>query len=119
MFCDESGFACQNTALFTCNLERELTMIRKDQFVVRKIGDHTMLVPTGAMVLDLNGLITLNDTALCIWEYLDGRHAISDIARVLAERFEVDREQALSDVEAFIREIEHMGLLEGANESAC
>jgi hypothetical protein len=87
-------------------------MKRKDHFIARKVGGCLLLVPTGSRVIDLNGLITLNHTALCIWEHLDGQHSVSEIADVLTEKFDVDLDQAGKDVQVFINQIDQMGLLE-------
>ena len=37
-------------------------MKRKDDFILQNVGGENLLVPLGAQVMDLNGLVTLNGT---------------------------------------------------------
>lgn len=86
---------------------------RRD-FVMRDVAGSTLLVPTGARVVDLNGIITLNATAKCVWQLLDGSHGVEDLVQAVVARFRVEREQARRDVEAFVEQIKALGLLEDA-----
>ena len=45
-------------------------MKRKTDFIMQNVAGENLLVPLGARMMDLNGLITLNDTAACVWELL-------------------------------------------------
>ena len=38
-------------------------MKRKADFIMQNVGGENLLVPLGAQVMDLNGLVILNDTA--------------------------------------------------------
>jgi hypothetical protein len=87
-------------------------MKRKSDFILQNVGGETLLVPLGAQVMDLNGLITLNGTAACVWELLAADHSIDELTAAVAERFDVDRETARADVRIFVHEIAKMGLLE-------
>ncbi len=82
----------------------------RDNIVLREIGEDAVLVPVGARVLDLNGLVTLNRTGRFVWELLDGNRTVEELAEVLARRFAVGREQARADVEEFLCELERLGL---------
>ena len=37
-------------------------MKRKADFMIQKVGGENLLVPLGAQVMDLNGIITMNNT---------------------------------------------------------
>jgi hypothetical protein len=87
-------------------------MRRKEGFASRKIGDSIVLVPAGARVLDMNGLVTMNATGLYIWELLDGTHSLEEIAAKVADSFEVDPEQATTDVREFVAQLHGIGLLQ-------
>lgn len=71
-----------------------------------------MLVPIGQQVVDLNGLIILNASGRFLWEKLVEDFSMEDLARLLAEEFNIDRECAKKDTQAFINEIAGIGLLE-------
>ncbi len=87
-------------------------MKRKEDFVLQNIGGENLLVPIGAQVMDLNGLVILNDTAVYIWDLLVKKWESDEMAGAVAEQFEVDLETAQRDVRAFLNEIAEMGLLE-------
>ena len=39
-------------------------------FVLREIAGETLLVPAGKTALDLNGMLTLNETGAALWRML-------------------------------------------------
>jgi hypothetical protein len=86
-------------------------MIRKSDFVVQNVGGENLLVPLGAQVMDLNGLITLNDTGAYVWELLAQDRTLDELAEAVAAQFEVDPAAALGDVQMFIDEINRLGLV--------
>ncbi len=84
----------------------------KSGFVLREVGEGTVLVPTGERVVDMNGMVILNDTAKFIWERLDGTRSAHSIAAELEEAFDVTADQASEDVTDFLAELERLGMLE-------
>jgi hypothetical protein len=87
-------------------------MKRKADFIMQNVGDENLLVPLGAQVMDMNGLITLNDTAACVWELLAQERSLDELSAAVAERFDVAAEIARADVQTFVDEISRLGLLE-------
>lgn len=59
----------------------------------------------------------LNETALHVWRSCDGRTTTRQIAGRLAERFEVDIETALDDVEQVMVLLAEEGLVRPAKEA--
>lgn len=80
--------------------------------MLREVGAQALLVPTGAAVVDLNGLLTLNATGRWLWERLAPGRTAADLARELAAEFDVGEAEALADVEAFVAELRRTGALE-------
>ncbi len=87
-------------------------MKRKSDFMMQNVGGENLLVPLGAQVMDLNGLITLNATGRCLWELLAQDRSVEELAAALLEKFEVDIQSARTDVQVFLEEITRIGLLE-------
>jgi len=87
-------------------------MKRKNDFIMQNVGGENLLVPLGAQVMDLNGLITLNGTAAYVWELLSAERSLDELTAAVAERFDVDPETAYTDVQIFVHEIANIGLLE-------
>ncbi len=87
-------------------------MKAKSGFVLREVGEGTVLVPTGERVVDMNGMIVLNDTGKFIWERLDGSHSPEQIASALVDVYDVSLDEAASDVNDFLAELRNLWILE-------
>jgi hypothetical protein len=67
-----------------------------------------------AVLLDGEGaeLITLNTVGTLVWEELDGRRNVEELAGALASRFEgVSRADLARDIDAFLAELEASALV--------
>ena len=53
-----------------------------------------------------------NETATMIWQHIDGQSSAEQIAEKLCSEFEVESQQALSDVHLFLKSLENAGLIE-------
>ena len=53
----------------------------------------------------------LNGVGARLWELADGQHSIADIARVIADEYEVSLGKAESDALAFCQDLAGRGLL--------
>jgi len=87
-------------------------MKRKADFVMQNIGGIKLLVPLGLQVMKLNGIITLSDTGVYIWELLAQERSLEELITTVVERFDVTRETAGTDVKTFVNEMSNLGLLE-------
>lgn len=87
-------------------------MKRNNNFVMQNIGGTALLVPLGAQVMTINGMVLLNETGRLIWELLSKERTVEELAAAVAERFDVDITRALGDVQVFIDEIMGRGLVE-------
>lgn len=85
---------------------------RDPNVVTRLIAGETLLVPIRQRLADLQRLYVLEDTARFIWEALDGRRTVEEIATELTEEFEVEYSRALQDVRRFCEELLAAGLIE-------
>jgi predicted TPR repeat methyltransferase len=87
-------------------------MKRKDDFLLQTVGGRHLLIPIGARVMDMNGLVALNATATHMWQLLEERHTLDELVAAQVARFDVDEETARFDVCAFVDVISEIGLLE-------
>jgi methyltransferase-like protein len=86
--------------------------LRKEGFVVRTFGSEAVLVPVASRIVELNALLALNETALHIWNQLDGSKSLADIAKSLTQEFDVDEETARRDTEELVAELVRIGVVE-------
>ena len=71
--------------------------------VTRKTGNEYVLVPITNNIADMNSVYTLNETGAFIWEHIDGKRTVEEIITELMNEYEIDKQNAESDVITFIR----------------
>ncbi|MFH1141860.1 MAG: PqqD family protein [Chloroflexota bacterium] len=79
--------------------------------VCRNIGGELILVPISREAGDMACFYTLNSVGARIWELLDGKRPVADIAGTIVEEYEVDLEGARKDSMDFLRRMEEMGVV--------
>jgi len=70
--------------------------------VTRKTGNEYVLVPITDNIADMNSVYTLNETGAFIWEHIDGKRNVEDIVAELTNEYDIDKQNAESDVLIFI-----------------
>ena len=70
--------------------------------VTRKTGDEYVLVPITNNIADMNSVYTLNETGAFIWEQIDGKRSVEEIIVELTTVYDIDKQNAESDVYSFI-----------------
>jgi len=70
--------------------------------VTRKTGNEYVLVPITNNIADMNSVYTLNETGAFIWEQINGKRNVEEIISVLIAEYDIDKQNAESDVFNFI-----------------
>jgi hypothetical protein len=70
--------------------------------VTRKTGNEYVLVPITNNIADMDSVYTLNETGAFIWEQIDGKRSVEDIIIELLNEYDIDKQNAESDVFTFI-----------------
>lgn len=83
----------------------------KNGFIIREIGNQIMAVPIGTQTSEIHGMIALSESAKLLWEALTEGASIEQLAEVLTETYEVERDVALEDVKKFIDSLKEQGAL--------
>lgn len=87
-------------------------MKKNNDFILKEIGDKTVLIPFGKKALDFNGILTLNDTAKFLWEVCDEEIDTQKLATELKTKYEIDDATANQAVDAFINQLKEAGCIE-------
>ncbi len=80
-------------------------MKTNSDYILRKIVDDQVLIPTGAASERINGMIHLTETAAFIWNQVDTASNLEDIVNRMLEEFDVSEEIAKTDVFGFLVEL--------------
>ncbi|MBQ9974232.1 MAG: PqqD family protein [Oscillospiraceae bacterium] len=82
----------------------------KDGFILRQVAGEHVVLSVSANV-DLNGMITLNDTGCTLWKRLESEAELADLAAALQEEYEVDDATALAAAQRFVDKLKELDLL--------
>ncbi|MBP3653965.1 MAG: PqqD family protein [Oscillospiraceae bacterium] len=76
----------------------------KNGFVLRQVAGQTVVLPADS-ALDLNMMITLNETGAFLWERLQNDTDEAALVVALLEEYDVDEETAKQSVQAFVKKL--------------
>ena len=82
----------------------------KDGFILRDVAGQTVVLPSGED-LDLNMMITLNETGRFLWQLLEEDKDESDLVTALLSEYDVDEVTASNAVAGFIAKLNEHGFL--------
>ncbi|RHO60385.1 PqqD family protein [Eubacterium sp. AM05-23] len=84
----------------------------KEGFYLREIVGETVVVPTGSTTLDFRGMINLEGIGGFLWKQLEKGGTKEEMLTNILEVYDVDRETAEQDLDAFIKRLTEFGFLE-------
>lgn len=84
----------------------------KEGFVLRQVADTWAVLPMAQATLDFNGILTLNESGVLLWNALKQCADREALADALLSEYNVDRDQALTDVDEFLAKLNQAGCLE-------
>lgn len=84
----------------------------KDGFILKKILDDYIVVPTGDNIVDFAVAVSLNESGAFLWEQLSSEKTIYELADALAKEYDVTSEEVLGDVVEFAELLKTHSFLE-------
>ena len=82
----------------------------KDGFILQEVAGVNVVVPVGDD-LDLNMMITLNETGCFLWKRLEQETDAEALVAALLSEYDVEEEQARADVSGFLTRLDENGFL--------
>ncbi|MBQ3118671.1 MAG: PqqD family protein [Clostridia bacterium] len=73
----------------------------KEGFILKKILDDYIVVPTGDNIVDFAVAVSLNESGAFLWEQLSEEKTIFELADALASEYNVSSEEVIGDVAEF------------------
>lgn len=86
-------------------MEHKSVIKKNPRIVARRSGDECILVPITDNVANMEAVYTMNSTAAFIWDNIDGKMTLEDIARVVSGEYETDIDTALDDVVELVNDL--------------
>ena len=89
-------------------------MRQKEGFVLREICGEKVIVAEGLKVVDFGKMVSMNDTAVWLWEKCSelGDFTAEQLAEALCQEYEVDPSKAKADVNRILTTWKEIGLIE-------
>lgn len=87
---------------------------RSSNVVSRVVADEAIVVPIRRGVADLNSIYTFNESGTQLWSLIENGLDPAELVSYLQSEYGLCREQAVSDAEAFLQELQAEGLVEPA-----
>ena len=84
----------------------------KSNFAIRNISGSWVALPLGDAVVDFTGMITLNESGVMLWRMLEGGCTKEEMTEALINEYEVTYEEALSDINAFVKKLDEIGCID-------
>lgn len=83
------------------------------EFVLREIAGDYIIIPTGKTVLEFNGLITVNEVGMFIWNMLQNEVTFEEIVQGILKEYDVEEEIAREDIQEFLEKLVKADILVG------
>ena len=87
------------------------TMKLKNGYALRSVAGEWVALPKGRDI-DLNTMITLNDTGAFLWERLQNGATEDELVAALRGEYDVDEATARRSVQGFVEKLKSHGLLD-------
>ena len=81
-------------------------------FVLRQLADTWVVLSLADSTVDFNGMITLNESGVLLWNVLQQGADVNALVNALLAEYFVSEEQALIDVEEFVQKLRKIGCLD-------
>ena len=81
------------------------------EFVHREIAGDYIIIPTGKTVLEFNGLITVNEVGVTLWNMLQEEVTFDQLVQGVLAEYDVEEEVAREDIQEFLDTLAKGGIL--------
>ena len=85
------------------------------EFVLREIAGDYIIIPTGKTVLEFNGLVTVNEVGVSLWNMLQEEITFDGLVEGILEEYDVDESVAREDIREFLDRMIDSGILAKEN----
>ncbi len=83
-----------------------------NNFIMKEIAGTFMVVPVGNELVDLNAMITLNETGAFLWNLLINDCTEYELAEEMLKEYDIDMQTASADIKEFLENLRKIGALD-------
>ena len=86
----------------------------KNGFILRDMGEFSVVVATGETLKKYNCMITLNSSAKLLWQRLETEATFEELLALMTDTYEVEENLAKEHIEGFLNKLKEADILENA-----
>ena len=86
----------------------------KDGFILKKIAGSTVVVPVGDTLVNLQLMLSLNESGAFLWHQLQKDCTMDDLLAAMQAEYDVDAATAAADIDAFLNTLKENHILDEA-----
>lgn len=86
----------------------------KDGFILKKIAGSTVVVPVGDTLVNLQLMLSLNESGAFLWHQLQKDCTKDDLLAAMQAEYDVDAATAAADIDAFLNTLKENHILDEA-----
>ena len=87
-------------------MDKSKKVYKKSRDIVcREIDNEMILMPIYKTNKDINEMYTLNESASKMWELIDGKKALNEIADELCAVYEAEKKEIETDLAEFVKDM--------------
>ncbi len=83
----------------------------KEGYILRDVGDSSVVVAVGKEAANFKGVITLNESAKVLWEALAKGATMRDLQKSLTDVYDVSDEKALESAQGFVAKLKEANVI--------
>ena len=93
---------CSGSQITGKTKELLIAMRVDKEFVLREIAGDYIIIPTGKTVLEFNGLITVNEVGVSLWNMLQKEVTFDELVSGILDEYDVEEDVAREDIREFL-----------------
>ncbi len=83
-----------------------------NNFVLREIAGEYIIIPVGPTALKFNGLITVNEVGVLLWNMLQKEVSVEELVQGVLAEYDVQEDVAREDIKEFLDKLVEGGILD-------
>lgn len=86
----------------------------KSGYLLRTVADTHIVVPIAERVIEFKGMMTLNEVAASIWQFMkseDKDYEYDEILEFVLSEFDIDKETVREDLNKLLEQMESSGVI--------
>ena len=81
------------------------------EFILREIAGDYIIIPAGRTALDFNGLITVNEVGVSLWNMLQNEVTFEELVQGILAEYDVEESVAREDIQEFLAALIDVGMI--------